>query len=392
MSSRAWSMPDKRLAFILPFAFALAFAIGIVSLGMLFIIKEAYGAGGAAVGGFTALWAAAYFLGCIAFRPLSSRIDAASSAALMAFLSAALLALQFAFPCLASAFVCFGLYGFATALAWPRVMGWLSSGLEGAALGKASGIYSLAWSSGMAIAPFVSGLLAERGLRLPIYVGIAIFAASGLFMLGARKIAPPPAALPSSPRADVEDGAASADRSTALRYPAWIGLFCAYLLYSVVTNIFPVYAKDELAMSESTIGLFILIRAAAMAAGFWLLGRLAFWQFKRPYLIIVLVAVAALALAFVFLKSAALFAVALVVFGLFQAFAYLLSIFYGASGAPDRDRRMSIHEAVLTAGQILGSVAGGAIYQSFSWSAVFAFVLAACLLCLPAQLSLAKKR
>lgn len=388
MSSSSAPMPDKRLAFILPCAFFVSLALGIVALGMLFLIKEAYGAGGATVGWFTALWAAAYFAGCILFRPLSSRIDAASSASLMGLLSAALLALQLAFPSLASAFVCYTLCGLATALVWPRVMGWLSSGLEGPTLAKVSGIYSLSWSSGQTIAPFIAGALAERSLRLPIYAGIAIFAASGIFMLFARRIAPKPAPMAAGSKAR----APSEDRSTALRFPAWIGVFGAYLLYAVLTNIFPVYAKDELAMSESTIGLYLLIRAGAMAAGFWLFGKLDFWQFKRRFIVVNLGVVALLALAFVFLRGSLIFAAALVAFGLAQAFAYLLSIFYGASGAADRDKRMSIHEAVLTAGSILGSIAGGAIYQALSWPAVFVFVAAVLLPCIPLQAALARRR
>ena len=56
-------MPDKRLFRIIPCSFLASVAIGIVNLGMLFLIKSDYGAGPAVVGWFTALWAAAYFVG-----------------------------------------------------------------------------------------------------------------------------------------------------------------------------------------------------------------------------------------------------------------------------------------------------------------------------------------
>jgi MFS family permease len=380
-------MPDRRLLFILPCAFVVSLAIGIVNLGMLFLIKESYGAGPAVVGWFTALWAGAYFLGCIAFRPLSRTLDAATSAALMGTLSAAVLAAQFAAPSLISAFAAYTLYGLACALVWPRLMGWLAAGLEGRSLSRASGSYSLSWSIGMTISPYIAGLLSERDLNLPIYAGIALFAAAAAFMLAARKIAPPPSssgAPPSGPRPE--------DHSSPLRYPAWIGLFAVYILYSVFNNIFPLYAKDELAMSESGIGLFLLLRAAAMSAGFWIIGRLVFWQFKIAFLPLVLASSFLLAIAFIFIKAPLSFAFGLVLLGLAQAFAYSLSVFYGASGAPDRDKRMSVHEAVLTAGQIVGSVGGGSAYQAISWPMVFVFVAALVLLCAPAQLALARKR
>jgi predicted MFS family arabinose efflux permease len=380
-------MPDKRLAFILPCAFVVSLAIGVVNLGMLFLIKESYGAGPALVGWFTALWAGAYFLGCIAFRPLSRRIDAATSTTLMGFISAALLAAQFAAPSLVGAFVAYSLYGLACALVWPRLMGWLASGLEGEALSRASGSYSLSWSAGMTLSPYIAGALSERSLELPVLVGIALFVAAGAYMLAARGIAPRPGAEPSA-----LPGSRGQDRSTPLRYPAWIGLFVIYILYSVFNNIFPLYAKDELGMSESGIGLLLLLRAAAMAAGFWAIGRLAFWQFKRGFLPLVLVSALALALAFVFVKTAPLFVLGLLLLGLAQAFAYSLSIFYGASGALDRDRRMSIHEAVLTAGQILGSIGGGAAYQAISWPMVFILSAALALIGMPIQVALLRRR
>jgi len=253
MISRAVLMPDKRLLFILPCAFVVSLAIGIINLGMIFLIKETYGAGPALVGWFTAFWAGAYFLGCVAFRPLSRKLDAATSSALMGMISAAVLAAQFAAPSLASAFAAYTFYGLACALVWPRLMGWLAAGLEGKVLSRASGSYSLSWSVGMTLSPYIAGILSERNLNLPVYAGIALFLAVGVFMLAARKIAPPtgcprgnPSSQPASPPAE--------DHSCSLRYPAWIGLFAIYILYSVFNNIFPLYAKDELAMGESGIG------------------------------------------------------------------------------------------------------------------------------------------
>jgi predicted MFS family arabinose efflux permease len=53
-------------------------------------------------------------------------------------------------------------------------------------------------------------------------------------------------------------------------------------------------------------------------------------------------------------------------------------MFYGASGARDRDLRMTIHESIVTAGQILGALAGGVLYQALSMRAAFLFIAALC--------------
>jgi len=405
VSKAQGAMPDKRLLRIIPCSFMASLGIGIINLGMLFLIKGAYGAGPAVVGWFTALWAAAYFAGCIAFRPLSERMDASSSAIIMCLVSAVLLGLQLVFHSLASAFAAYILFGFTVALLWPRLMSWLVAGVEGDTLSRVNGVFSLSWSVGSSLAPFIAGILAERGREqglggaLPIYVGIAIFVATGLFMLVTVRLAPAP-----RPRAGVRSLAASGrgasvaataeaeDHSTPLRYPAWIGIFAVYILQSILSNIFPLFAKDELAMGESSIGLFLLLRAAALAAGFIIFSRLRFWRFKAVYLPLSLAAILALDLCFIFARSLPALALFLVILGLIQAFVYSLSLFYGSSGAPDRDKRMSIHEGVLTIGQIIGSVGGGGIYQGISWPMVFVLGGALLLLLVPLQIGLSRKR
>ncbi|HSV55730.1 MAG TPA: MFS transporter, partial [Magnetospirillaceae bacterium] len=74
--------------------------------------------------------------------------------------------------------------------------------------------------------------------------------------------------------------------------------------------------------------------------------------------------------------SPAALTASLVVFGFSTAWAYNNSLFYGTSGAPDRNRRVTVHEALLTAGQVLGSLVGGALYQAVSMRIVFLFAAA----------------
>lgn len=333
---------------------------------MLFLVKESYGASPAAVGAFTAIWSIAYFAGCILLRPVSRLLSARASMAAMLLSSAGLFGLHLLLPSLASAFLAYGAYGFLTALFWPRLMGWLSSGLEGAALSRAVGAFNLAWSGGSVIAPGIAGYLAEGGLRLPVYAAIVIFAGAALFALGAHRDLPAPVSTP-----DTAGHGAARDLSTALRWPAWVGIVLLYALVAVFFNIFPLFARDELGLQESRIGLILLVRALASALGFWLFGSYGFWHWKRRWIIIAVGAAIALDLGFILLRDPLGITLALGLAGLALSLAYSASIFYGASGSLDRDRRMTIHEALLTAGQIVGSVAGGLIYQTWSWSGIF---------------------
>lgn len=290
--------------------------------------------------------------------------------------TAGLFSLFIVVPSMALAFGVYFLYGLLTALFWPPMMTWLSAGLEGQELSKATNTFSLSWSSGGAIAPYVAGLLCELGLDIPIYVGIAIFALAGLVMASSGSLVPSPARTAGAEAAGPGSGGSTqvADHSTPLRFPAWIGAFMIYAVLAVFSNIFPLFAKDELALSESRIGLLLLVRASFAAVGFWALGRFGFWHFRKRYIALGVLLLLLLDLAFVFVHAPAGFAVGLAALGLVQALCYNSSIFYGASGAVDRARRMTIHEALLTAGQILGSIGGGMAYQAYSWRTVFVFL------------------
>ena len=371
------------MALLIPSAFLACLAMGIVNLAMLFIVKERFDADAQAVGIFTALSSVAYFIGCIALKRFSDRIGPRAAMTIMTLGTAALYSLFLVVPGLPLAFAVYFFYGFLTALFWPPMMAWLSAGLEGQALGKATNTFSLSWSSGGAIAPYIAGLLCEIGLEIPIYVGIGVFAAVGLFMLATRKAIPTPArARRKEPGLAAREDASARDpdRSTCLRYPAWIGAFLIYAVLSVFFNVFPVFAKDELHLQESGIGLLLLVRASFAALGFWLLGRYSFWQFRKRYIILGVILLLAIDIVFIFVRLPFAFGLGLAALGLVQALCYNSSIFYGASGARDRARRMTIHEALLTAGQILGSIGGAAVYQAVSWPSVFvfmAFILAA---------------
>jgi len=364
------------MALLIPTAFVGCLAMGIINLAMLFIVKERFHAGPQAVGVFTALSSVAYFLGCIVLKRFSDRIGPRAAMSIMTLGTAGLFSLFIVVPSMALAFGVYFLYGLLTALFWPPMMTWLSAGLEGQELSKATNTFSLSWSSGGAIAPYVAGLLCELGLDIPIYVGIAIFALAGLVMASSGSLVPSPARTAGAEAAGTGSGGTTqvADHSTPLRFPAWIGAFMIYAVLAVFSNIFPLFAKDELALSESRIGLLLLVRASFAAVGFWALGRFGFWHFRKRYIALGVLLLLLLDLAFVFVHAPAGFAVGLAALGLVQALCYNSSIFYGASGAVDRARRMTIHEALLTAGQILGSIGGGMAYQAYSWRTVFVFL------------------
>ncbi len=363
------TFPRGRMAVIAPSAFLNSLAIGIINLGLLFIVKDVYGAGPAAIGWFGATWSISYFTGCLLLKRWTDRIAPRASMATMLLGSASILAAFLAFPGLPQAFAAYSAYGFITAFFWPPLMGWLSRGIEGNSLSRAASMFNTAWSVGGVISPWLAGFLSERGKFLPVWVAMGIFMANGAFVLASRAIMKDP--HENDGRTAASEGAPATDRSTPLRYPAWVGVFLIYAAMGVVFNVFPVFARDELRVPESTVGLLLTVRALATAAGFVALGRWNGWQFKR-LAIPALSLAGAVILGIVAMQRLPLgFALGFVAAGLVMAAIYTNSLFYATSGARDRDRRASTHEALLTAGQVLGSVAGGMMYQAWSLPLVF---------------------
>ncbi|MBU0927113.1 MAG: MFS transporter [Spirochaetes bacterium] len=357
-----------KMAVIVPAAFINSLAIGTMALGILFVVKDLYGAGPAMVGSLGAVWSTSYFIGCIVLRKAANRLRPRTSMFIMLSGSAAILTAFLLAPGLWRAFAAYAAYGFITAFFWPPLMGWLSKGLEGAELNKATSLFSFSWSVGGIFSSYIAGLLSERGKFLPIALSAALFAANAVFVLASRSfVREDETVAHDAGRADEP----AVDRSTALRYPAWLGAFLIYAVMGVVLNVFPVFARDELALSESSIGLVLTIRATATAIGFFVLGKVTFWQFKRAALPALSIATAGALIALTLQRGAIGFAIGFAAIGILQSVMYNNSLFYATSGASDRNKRASVHEALLTFGQVVGSVSGGLLYQAFSMSAVF---------------------
>ena len=360
-----------RMMVIAPSAFMNSLAIGTSSLGMLFVVKDVYGASPAAVSSIGALWSVSYFVGCIVLCKVAASLRPRTS--MMISLASGLtgFVLFLLFPGLVQAFVATATYGFLTAFFWPVVMGWLSKGHDGKELNRSTSLFSVSWSLGGIISSFLGGWLSEMGKFLPLIFTATMYGINLVFIILSHRF------VHDDPEIVPEAGAPvkAEDRSTPLRYPAWLGVFMVYMVMGIVFYVFPVFARDELAMSESAIGIALMIRAACMFVGFYLVGRLVFWQFRKriiPALSVIMMAV----LAFMMLAGKpSSYVMAFAILGMLQSVMYNNSLFYGTSGAPDRNKRASIHETVLNLGQVIGSIGGGIVYQAMGMSVVFGSLL-----------------
>ena len=116
----------KKAFVLLPAAFIANAGIGILNFSLIFYMRDVFGSTAAEIGWFSSLWALSYFIGCFVLHGLSRRIGAHRSIAIAALgMLLAVIAMLFSRNAI-FVFILYGLFGFATALFWPPLMGWLS--------------------------------------------------------------------------------------------------------------------------------------------------------------------------------------------------------------------------------------------------------------------------
>jgi len=359
-----------KTAVLFPSAFFTAVGMGVVSLGIIFYIREIFFATASQVGYFTALWSLCYIIGCIIIQPLFNRVlprYLLIGASFLMFLcvSCILFTEKFLF-----AYLFYGLFGLATSFFWTPLMGWLSHDIEGVELGKIMSRFNFSWSAGIIISSPLAGVLSDIAPEIPIYSGGFLFLLTCFLITGASfKLSK----IRSDTRTDPPKSARSQgiDKSTPLRFPAWVGIFMTWVAMGIILNIFPVFARDELDLSKGLIGILLQSRAVSATVGFILIGQWTFWHFKIVQMVIGQLFLAAIIFLMSFTSSPLLLTVLITFIGFINALSYSNSIFHGVSGSANRAGRMAIHESILSAGFICGSALGGLLYQYYGMNTVY---------------------
>ena len=348
-------------------SFCLSMASGMVNYSLIFYVRDFFGVDKTAVGFIAAGLTLFYFVGILVFlrwKMPHPRFVLWLAAWAMAFCVSVYLlfpswALTFAFHCL---------FGLAMSLFWPRIMAWLSWGVEGRHLSRIMGRFNFSWAFGGILAPYLGGLLVELNPRLPFLVAIALLFITGLLMPLGTRLFPESMAASAEPPAG---GAILRGNPTPLRHPARLGIVTAYFLTGALLYIYPAFAKESLGFSESLVGLFLLVRMAVATLGFELWGRWTFWHFRFAPLVVAMLASVALTLVFPLMHQIWQLVLLFAAVGLVFSFLYSFALFHGVTGSTNRERSMTIHEAVLNVGLFSGTALAGWISQTWSMGLVF---------------------
>jgi len=352
-------------------AFLAQVGLGCLTLGIVFFAKDTFNPAPVTVGWLAATWSITYAVACLGLRPLLNRASPLREiVGAMLALAALTVALRLS-PTLPWMFLSYAGFGLALAFFWPSLMGCLSAGRESRELAKTMVRFNLSWCVAAILSPYLCGWMNERQSGSPLWLAAALFMATALLVHHRRRLAPYDATIEQPHSQDVEE-AATGNASTPLRFPAWVGIFGTYFGQAIMVAVFPLIGRERYGLTESGVGLLLLIRAATNAAGFLGLGALTFWHFRlKPMIVGQAVGVAGFGL-LILTRSPILIGLSMALLGLSAAISYSASIFHGVAGSVNRSRRMAIHEATLSTGLVLGSVLGGAVYGAADYRPVYA--------------------
>jgi MFS family permease len=363
-----------KTAVMLPATFLMSTANGLISFGIVYYLRDTYAAEPSVIGWFTAFYAMAYFLGCIVFKPLLFYILPRYSMMAGAVIMGTSILGILVFHSLTAGFIFYSIFGFAVALFWPPLMGWLSANIEGKDLNRTMSRFNFTWSSANVFAPFLAGLLFEIEIALPIKTGIAMQYGVFFFILAAslvfHRLRSDVYREPHRRKEEKKDG------GTPVRYLARIGIFCSYAVIGVLNTMFPLFGREVLSLPASVVGALLLSRSLTTTAGFLLLGRMHRWHFMiSPHYFAGGAYIVLAGLLILFPRPGA-YGLVLPLIGITAAYSYSSSIFHGAAGTARKGKSMTIHEAVLTAGQVFGAVGGGISYQHGGMTGALLFLIA----------------
>lgn len=361
-------MKITKLPIISVSAFLSSVAIGIAQLGLIFLMKLYFKASAGTIGIFGAAWSISYFISCIVFRRFTSKILPRFSLLITLFGTALVFFIFLLIPNIPTAFITYILFGVLTAFYWPPLMSWLSKDYNHTELAKANGVFNFSWSLGGVLSSYIAGILSKSGRFYPVVAAAILFALNGIFIVTSFFFVKDS----NGTQIKTETTKFSLDqKQNPNRIPAWISNMFTYLVIGIIFNIFPVFANDILHFSEPQVGLILSFRALATMIGFIVLGQWHFWHFKSwvmPFsalcITISLISLSLLNHSLTFIGYTIFF----IIIGLSMAATYTTSLFYSTVNSNNKDTMVTIHESLLTFGQVIGSSAGGIIYMHTSFS------------------------
>ncbi len=252
--------------------------------------------------------------------------------------------------------------GIITAFFWPTMMGWVSTGFEGAELTKRFGFYNIAWITANTIMPVIGGYLMEISylLSLALAVIMAILCFISLY---------PTKCISQIPQKHHEDGNIVVQQIPRENRPfVWISrvaLFTALVCVGIFRSQLGILYKFQLGFSESSYGWSVSLMCLFNMVVFYMMGKSHYWHYKKGLYVAAQVSIIGCMAMMIICKSLPLQLLASGLAGVWYGYIYSSHQYYGVSGGTKRSGLMAIHETIIGAGFATGSLFGGILSDAF---------------------------
>lgn len=264
--------------------------------------------------------------------------------------------------------------GAVTAFFWPVIMGWISTGHEGASLTKRLGLYNTTWASANMLLPIIGGYLTEINHLLPL--ALAALMAVGCFAAASatKCLSENP-----KPRQNIPPDLACQVSQQGRRQFLWmsrVALFATFISVGIFRSQLAIFYKFELGFPESVYGWSVSLACVFTIAVFWMMGSSHYWHYKKGLFAASQVLVVIAMLIIILSVGLPLQLLAASLAGICYGVVYSSHQYYGVSGGKKRSGLMAVHETLLGAGFATGSIVGGMLSDSFNRFAPYKFAAA----------------
>lgn len=228
--------------------------------------------------------------------------------------------------------------------------------------------FNAGWATGGAITAVAAGFIFAVGRMLPFTIGAALLLAVMLILMSwSRTTAVHDAEMVSDATVD------GSDEPNPLLLIARIGHFLGFFGFSTIRNIYPKLAT-QMHMSEGTIGLVVGIMLVGQALGMLLISAGPWWRGKLWPILFAQTAIFCVGLTIYFAESKWIIGGAMLILGMAQVIPYTCSLYYGMQSRTNMGRNTGIHESLVAASIISGSLLGGVTAQYISLRAPYILV------------------
>ena len=252
--------------------------------------------------------------------------------------------------------------GVITAFFWPTMMGWISTGFEGAELTKRFGFYNIAWITANTIMPVIGGYLMEISYLLSLALAVVMAILCFISLYSTKCISQIP------PKHHNDDNIVVQQIPRENRPFVWISrvaLFTTLVCVGIFRSQLGILYKFQLGFSESSYGWSVSLMCLFNMAVFYMMGRSHYWHYKKALYAAAQVSIIGCMAMMIICKSLPLQLLASGMAGVWYGYVYSSHQYYGVSGGTRRSGLMAIHETIIGAGFATGSLFGGILSDAF---------------------------